>query len=182
MLNQRTEVESTPFWDIHSVFNWFVKAKFFSTFDLNQVHHHVPLVKSSRHLAAFSTEWNLYQYTRVPFGLATRNQVLMRLLDSIFHDVKFVYIYHYSDDLVVYSETSEQHVRHVEEVLHRLRDAGPTVNPEKIKLAVREISILGHTVTPEDICIDPQRTQGIRDFPPPKDARGIAHFVGMVNF
>jgi hypothetical protein len=82
----------------------------------------------------------------------------------------------------VYSETFEQHLQHVEEVLRQLRDTGLTINPEKIKLAVWEISFLCHIVTPAGIRIDPEHTQGIRDFPPPKDIRGIARFVGMVNF
>jgi hypothetical protein len=182
LLNQRTEVESTPLPDINSAFNWFGKAKYFSTFDLNQAYHQIPLAKSSRHLTAFCTEWNLYQYTRVPFGLATGAQILTRLLDSILHDLKFVYVYHYLDDLVVYSESFEQNLQHVEEVLRRLRDAGLTVNPEKIKLAVREIAFLGHIVSPDGIRIDPERTRAIRDFPPPKDKRGIARFVGMATF
>lgn len=141
LLNQRIEVESTPLPDINSAFNWFGKAKYFSTLDLNQAYQ-IPLAKSSRHLTAFCTKWNLYQYTRVPFGFATGAQILTRLLDSIFHDLKFVYVYHYLDDLVVYNESFEQHLQHVEEVFRRLRDAGLTVNPEKIKLVVREIAIL----------------------------------------
>jgi hypothetical protein len=91
-------------------------------------------------------------------------------------------VYHYLDDLVVYSESFEQHLQHVDEVLRRLRVTELTVNPEKIKLAVREISFLGHIVSPEGIRIDPEQTRAIRDFPPPKDIRGIAHFVGMAKF
>lgn len=83
---------------------------------------------------------------------------------------------------MVYNETFDEHLQHVEEVLRRMRDAGLTINPEKVKLAVQEISFLGHIVTSEDIRIDPDRTQGIRDFPPPKDVRGVAQFVGMANF
>jgi hypothetical protein len=85
----------------------------------------------------------LYQYTKVPFWLATGAQILTRLLDSTSHDLKFIYVYHYLDDLVVYSESFEQHLQHVDEVLRRLRDAGVTVNPEKIKLAIRESSFFG---------------------------------------
>jgi hypothetical protein len=70
----------------------------------------------------------------------------------------------------------------VDEVLRRLRDAGLTVNLEKMKLAIREIAFLGHFDSPEGIRIDPERTRAIRDFPPPKDRRGIDRFVGMANF
>jgi hypothetical protein len=122
----------------------------------------------------------LYQYRRVPFGIATGAQVLTRLLDLIFHDVKFVY--HCLDDLVIYSETFEQHLDHVDQVLSRLREAGLTIKPSKIAFAVKEISFLGHRVSPLGVSIDPIRTHSVRDFPPPKDVKGIAHFIGMLNF
>jgi hypothetical protein len=55
--------------------------------------------------------------------------VLTRLLDLVFHDVKFDFVYHYLDDLVIYSETFEQHLDHVALVLSRFREAGLTVKP-----------------------------------------------------
>jgi hypothetical protein len=143
-LNQCTEIESVPLPDIHAAFHWFCKAKYFTTLDLNQAYHQIPLAMESKHLTAFSTDWNLYQYHRVPFGIATGVQVLTRLLDKIFHDVKFKFVYHYLDDLVIYSSDFDQHLDHVVQVLSRLRDAGLTVKLSKVVFGVQEISFLGH--------------------------------------
>ncbi|KAJ4437576.1 hypothetical protein ANN_17721 [Periplaneta americana] len=123
-------IESVPLPDIHAAFHWFSGAKCFTTFDLNSAYHQIPL-KDSRRYTAFATDWNLYEFCRVPFGIATGAQVLMCLLDSIFSDVKFKYLYHYLDDLVVYSESFEEHLSHVKEVLDRLRGAGLTVKTAK---------------------------------------------------
>jgi hypothetical protein len=100
----------------------------------------------------------------------------------IFHDVKFRFVCHYLDDLVIYSEDFNQHLDHISEVLSRLREAGWTVKPSKVVFAVQEISFLGHRVSPLGVSIDPDRTEAIRKFPPPKDVEGIARFIGMVNF
>jgi hypothetical protein len=100
----------------------------------------------------------------------------------IFHDVKFKFIYHYLDDLVIYSKDFDQHLQHISQVLSRLRKAGLTVKPSKVVFAVKEISFLGYHVSPLGGSIDPGRTQAIRDFPPPRDVKGIARFLGMVNF
>uniref|UniRef100_A0A1B6EN58 RNA-directed DNA polymerase n=2 Tax=Cuerna arida TaxID=1464854 RepID=A0A1B6EN58_9HEMI len=181
-LNAKIEIDSVPLPDLHSAFDWFGKAKFFSIFDLNQAYHQIPLKPESRPLTAFCVPWNLYQFKRVPMGLAVGAQTLTRLLDSIFHDVKFKFVFNYLDDLLVYSESFEDHLLHLEEVLKRLQHAGLTVNPEKVSFARGEISFLGHLVSSKGVCIDPARTQAIREFPPPKDAKGIARFVGMVNF
>jgi hypothetical protein len=48
--------------------------------------------------------------------------------------------------------------------------------------ATQEISFLGHVISPADVRIDPERTRAIRDFPPPRDAKGISRFIGVVNF
>jgi hypothetical protein len=71
---------------------------------------------------------------------------------------------------------------HLREVLDRLRRAGLTVRPDKVKLATQEISFLGHLVSHIGVRVDPERTQAIRTFAAPKDAKGISIFIGMVNF
>lgn len=78
----------------------------------------------------------MYQRTRVSLGLATGSQIPIRLLDRIFHDIKFVYLCHSLDEVVVCTDTFEDLLLHVEEVLRRLRDSGLILKPEKVKLAV----------------------------------------------
>jgi hypothetical protein len=92
VLNKRIGIESVPLPDIHSAFHWFAKARYFTTLDLNQAYHQIPLASASKPLTAFCTDWNLYQYTRVPFGLAKGTQVLTRLLDQVFQDLKFDFV------------------------------------------------------------------------------------------
>ena len=168
-LNSNIEVDSVPLPDLHSAFDWFSGARYFTIIDLNAAYHQIPLAKESRPYTAFCVPWNLYQYTRVPMGLAVGAQTLTRLLDTVFHDVKFRFVFNYLDDLLVYSETFDDHLGHLREVLGRLRDAGLTVNPEKVRFAQESISFLGHLVSHKGVTIDPERTQGIRDFPPPRD-------------
>lgn len=181
-LNQCIEIEQVPLPDLHSAFHWFGKAKFFSVIDLNQAYHQIPLSERSRDLTAFCVPWMLYRFTRVPFGLATGAQVLTRLLDQVFEDVKFKFVFNFLDDCVVYSETFDEHLEHLREVFTRLRTAGLTVNPKKLRLAVPEISFLGHLVSERGVSIDPSRTTSIRKYEQPNNAKSVARFIGMVNF
>jgi len=105
VLNKRIAIESVPLPDIHSAFHWFAKAKYFTTLDLYQAYHQIPLAKALKPLAAFCTDWNLYQYTCVTFGLVTGAQVLTRLLNQVFQDLKFDFVYHYLDDVIIHSES-----------------------------------------------------------------------------
>jgi hypothetical protein len=157
-------IESVPLPNVHSACHWFAKAKFFTTLDLNQAYHQIPLAEASKPLTAFCTDWNLYQYTRVPFGLATGAHVLTRVLDRGLQDLKLDFVYHCLHYMVVYSETFEEHLEHLNVVLDRLRSAGLTVKPDKVMFATKEISFLGHVVSPTEVRIDPECTRAIRDF------------------
>jgi hypothetical protein len=181
-LNKKIEIESVPLPDIHSCFHWFAGATVFSTLDLNSVYYQIPLSERSRQCTAFATDWNLFEFCRVPFGITTGAQVLTRLLDKIFSDVKFKFVYHYLDDLVVFSSSFDEHILHLRKVFSRLQHAGVTVNPAKVKFAARHLSFLGHLVSPAGVTVDPASTRALRNFPAPKDAKGVAHFIGMVNF
>jgi hypothetical protein len=74
-VNKKTEIESAPLPDVHSDFHWFSRARYFTTIDHNQAYHQIPLAESSKRITAFCTDWSLYQYKRVPFGLTTGAQV-----------------------------------------------------------------------------------------------------------
>jgi len=155
-LNKKIAIEPVPLPDVHSACQWFGKARYFTTIDLNHAYYQIPLSEASKPLTAFCTDWNLYQYARVPFGLATGAQVLTRLLDRVFQDLKFKIVYHYLDDVVVYSESFEQHLVHIKTVLDRLRSAGLTVKPDKVVFTTQEISFLGHVISPSGVRIDPE--------------------------
>lgn len=96
----------------------------FTTLDLNLAYHQIGLTERSKPLKAFATDWNLYEYTRVPFGIAMGAQVLTCLLDQVFSDVKFRFVFHYLDDLFIYSDSFHKHLQHLRKVFKRLRKAG----------------------------------------------------------
>jgi hypothetical protein len=83
-------------------------------------------------------------------------------------------VFHYLDDLVIYSDSFTEHLHHLREVFTRLRNAGLTVNPSEIKFATTQLSLLGHIISSSGVSVDPDRTKSIRDFPPPRDLKGIA--------
>jgi hypothetical protein len=104
-LNKRIVIESVPLPDIHSCFHWFAAATVFTTLDLNSAYYQITLAERSRQCTAFATDWNLLEFCRVSFGIATGAQVLTRILDKIFSNLKFKFVYHYLDDLVIFSSS-----------------------------------------------------------------------------
>lgn len=182
LLNQKIVLESVPLPDLHHCFTWFAGARVFSVLDLNQAYYQIPLTEESKPLTAFCTDYNLYEFNRVPFGLATGAAVLSRLLDCVLGEFKFRFVYNYLDDVVIYSRDFDEHVEHLKQVVTRLREAGLTVKPGKVTLAKSEISFLGHIVSEKGVRIDQTRTSSIHKFPRPRSKKEIARFIGMCNF
>jgi hypothetical protein len=118
------------------------------------------------------------------FGIATGARVLTQLMDQVFSDIKFKFVSHYPDGIVIYIDSFEDHIGHLYKVFHRLLHVGLTVNLIKVKFATLHFSFVGHTILPLGVSVDPDRTKviRIRNLPPQHDVRGIARFMGMVFF
>jgi transposase InsO family protein len=181
-LNRKVVFDAFPLPTIENALMHFGRAKVFSVLDLNAAYHQIPLTKESRQVTAFITPFGLYEYNRLPFGICTGGQILSRLVDRIFGDIKYKYVFNYLDDVVVYSENFDDHLQHLKEVFCRLRKAKLTVNPAKISLAVTQIKYLGHIITSQGIRIDPERAQVIDNFPVPKNLKSLKRFLGMCSF
>lgn len=91
--------------NLRNCFHSFGEGKFFTVLIYTMV-----IIRSycQKQLTSFFTSRILYQFTRVHFGLNTGAHVLTRLLDKIFSDIKFKYIFYYHDNLVVYSNSWEE--------------------------------------------------------------------------
>ena len=107
--------------------------------------------------------------------------MLTRLLNYMFQDLKFDFMYHYLDDVVIYGESFEAHLEYIRLVLDRLRQAELTVKPDVV-FATKEIAFLGHLFSPAGVRVDHERTRAIRKFPAPRDTKGVSRLIGIGNF
>ena len=97
------------------------KAKFFSTLDLGSGYHHIALDKDAIKKTAFITPFGKYEYLKFPFGLAQAPSYFQNLMNKILNGLNFTLAY--LDDIIIFSETAEQHLKHIQIVLNRLRQA-----------------------------------------------------------
>jgi hypothetical protein len=182
LLNKKVAFDAFPMPSVEHAFANFQGAKVFSVLDLNSAYYQIPLSARSRKATAFCTLFGLFEFNKLPMGISVECQVLSRVVDSLFGDLKHQYVNNFMDDLVVYSSTMEEHLDHQKEVFRRLEKAGFTLNREKVHLAQTEIKFLGHLLSAEGIKILPERVEAILSFPPPKNLKAVRRFLGMVGF
>ncbi|KAL0434746.1 UNVERIFIED_CONTAM: Retrovirus-related Pol polyprotein from transposon [Sesamum radiatum] len=82
----------------------------------------------------------------------------------------------YLDDIVIYSRTLAEHVRHLRRVLARLREYELYAKVSKCSFAQETISFLGHIVERGRIRMDPKKVQAIEEWQPPSDVHDLRSF------
>lgn len=117
----RTRFYSTP--HIETLFQYTRKAKHFTSLDLLEGYHQIPITSSSKKFQLFNTPSGQYQSHTIPQGLKVGSQALARLTQSILSYMLIERVLNFADDLVIFSETAEDHIRDVKETLTRLRKA-----------------------------------------------------------
>jgi hypothetical protein len=102
------------------------------------------------------------------------NSVFMPELD------KFVVVF--IDDILIYSKTLEDHAKHLHVVLQRLRDHRLYAKFSKCEFWLDTVKFLGHTISKDDISVDPSKVQEVMDWKPPSSVHQIRSFLGLASY
>ncbi|CAM5159081.1 unnamed protein product [Eretmochelys imbricata] len=154
-------------------------ARYLTTMDLTKGYWQVPLDADARLRSAFITPLGLYEFLTLPFGLKGAPATFQRLVDQL---LMGSFALAYIDDICVFSQTWEDHVSQVRQVLDRLQEAGLTIKAEKCKVGMAEVSDLGHRVGSGCLKPEPAKVEVIRDCPAPQTKKQIQAFIGMLGY
>jgi hypothetical protein len=152
----------------------------FATLDLESGFWQVPITEHSSEILTFATPYGRFQYTRLPFGIASAPEEFHRRVVNAMAGIKGVLVY--IDDIVIFAKTKEEHDQIVAQVLEALKRAGFTVNDAKCQFNQKRIKFLGNIVTEGKIYPDPEKLEAIRNYPVPKNAKELRGYVGLVGW
>lgn len=106
-------------------------AKWFSTLDLASGFNQVAMDPADKHKTAFITQFGLYKYNRMPFGLSNAPATFSRLMQRCFNELIFQILLVYLQDIIVYSETFKEYLDRLDRVFVRLKEHGLKLKPTK---------------------------------------------------
>jgi len=82
----------------------------------------------------------------MPFGLTNASATFQRALEILLAGVKWQFCLVYLDDVIIFSQTEEQHIDHVDKVLKILHQAGVTLKLRKSHFFRKSVDYLGHKI------------------------------------
>ncbi|KAM4064451.1 reverse transcriptase (RNA-dependent DNA polymerase) [Hirsutella rhossiliensis] len=118
----------------------------------------------------------------MPFGLTNAPATFQRMINNVLREHLDIFVVVYLDDILIFSDTLEEHKEHVHKVLRALQNAKLLVEPEKSKFHTQEVDFLGHTISPGEIRMQQDKINSVKEWPTPKNVKDVQSFLGFANY
>ena len=179
-LNKNTVREDWPIPKIDDLLFKLKKAKIFSKADCKSGYFMIRVKETAKKYLAFSDGERNLEWNFMPMGIMNAPMVFTRVMHEILGDLNFVFVY--IDDICIFSETVREHMKHVEIVLVRLKNANMKLNPDKCVWFSNSIKLLGHVISDKGIAPDEDKTESIKERKHPTNVKELQSFLGICNY
>ena len=179
-LNSQTVFDGEPMPNPEDIFIAMRGKKYKSKMDLSKGYWQIQMAPDSIEKTAFTTPDGVFEFLRMPFGLknsaASFNRLMRKVLGGMENVGCFV------DDVIIFTDTWEQHVKVLENVFCKLQDAGLTVKPSKCQIGYDRIEFLGHVVAGDTLAPRTEKVSEILAVDKPKTKRQVKSFLAMAGY
>lgn len=182
-LNKIVTPQAQPFPLIDDLIIKARNCKYYTSLDINSAFWAIPLRIEDRNKTGFITQEGHYQWTCLPFGLKTAPAIFQRILSSILrrNNLKS-FTENYIDDILIFSETFQDHIIHIKKVLEAIIKEGFRLKLKKCTFASKSIKYLGHIIENNTVRPIKDNLVSIHNFPTPKTQKNVRQFLGKINF
>ena len=184
-LNEVTIKDAYPLPRIDESLARLGKAKIYTSIDLAWAFWQIPVRKADRHKTAFACELGLFEWRRMPFGMCNASATFQRSIARALRNIvnrEGSMVMAYIDDIVIATETVEDHMVRLREVFECLREAGFKMRVAKCDFMKSEIKYLGRVVSAEGVKPDPKAVVKLRDWEIPRNKTEMQSFLGFANY
>ena len=152
----------------------------FTKLDLQQAYLQLQLEEESRKYVTINTHRDLFEYTRLPFGVASAPALFQRIMDSILQGIPSVKCY--IDDILITGANDEEHLQNLEQVLQRLETEGMRLKKSKCQFLKPSVEYLGHRVDSTGLHPTEDKLKAVAEAPPPRNLKELRSFLGLLNY
>jgi hypothetical protein len=154
----------------------------FTILDLAAGYHQIRIATANRQKMAFTTNFGLYEWRVLPFGLAHAPSQCMRMNNGIFEPLKRKFIVVYLDDIMIHSRTLLEHIVHICEVLTLLTEHCLTAKCAKCAWACQTVDFCGFDIDKDGMHAQEHMTRAVMDWPQPENSKDVRGFLGLTSY
>ena len=181
-LNSLTVKDSHPLPRICETLESLAGDAHISTFDMNSGFWQVPMAEESKQYTAFTLgSMGLYECESMPFGLCNAPPTFQRLMQNCLGELNLTYCLIYLDDVIVFSDTPDEHLRRMRVVFDCLHKHSLKLKPSKCEVFKSEINYLAHHVSRRGVLPSKKNLESIAQCPPSDTYTKVKSFVGLVG-
>jgi hypothetical protein len=162
-LNKATVKNQYPLPRIDDLFDRLLGAKVFSWIDLCSGYYQIRIAEGDKEKTTCRTKYGSYEFLVMPFGLTNAPTTFCNLMNDIFREWLDDFVVVYINDILIYSDSLEEHVEHLWKVFQRLRENKLYAKLEKCEFKVTEVDFLGHRITQKSLKMDNHKVKAIMD-------------------
>ena len=180
-LNEAVQREHYQIPTIEEVATRLHGAKLFTVLDARNGFWHIKLDDESSYLTTFNTPFGRYRWKRMPFGISSAPEVFQCRMCETVEGLKGVEVV--ADDFVVvgFGETEEiagrDHDQNLHATIQRCLERNLKLNDRKLRLRLKEVPFIGHVLTPDGLCVDPNKVKAT-----PKDVAAVQRLLGLAQY
>ena len=155
------------------------KHRLWSSIDMTSSYWQVEVEEEHKKYTAFSVPGvGKYECHKMPFGLCNAPSTFQSFMEKVLKDVLGKICMVYLDDIIIFSDTFEEHVERLNIVFGLLEKAGIKLKPAKCSLFKRSLKHLGHLVSEDGISVNPEYTSAVADYPVPNNPKEVERYLG----
>ncbi|XP_026441989.1 uncharacterized protein K02A2.6-like, partial [Papaver somniferum] len=179
-LNAALKDHHYPLPSPEEVFTKLNGGRIFSKIDLSEAYLQIPVEEESSKLLCITTHKGLFKFNRLAFGIKVAPAIFQQIIDTLLSGLDFSI--GYLDDILMKSESIEQHRKHVFQVFERIKEYGFTLKDTKCEFFLDKIKYLGQIIDRNGRRPDPERSIAIKNMPEPHNITTLQSFLGLANY
>uniref|UniRef100_A0A8C1MA50 Gypsy retrotransposon integrase-like protein 1 n=2 Tax=Cyprinus carpio TaxID=7962 RepID=A0A8C1MA50_CYPCA len=157
-------------------------AQYYTKLDLRCAYNLIRIREGDEWKTAFSTTNGHYEYRVMPFGLVNSPSIFQAFINDVFRDMLNKFVVVYIDDILIYSNTLQDHIQHVRTVLQRLIEHQLYAKAEKCEFHTTSTTFLGYVISPGGVAMDDSKVSAVLKWPEPQTLKELQRFLGFANF
>ncbi|MBW0541646.1 hypothetical protein O181_081361 [Austropuccinia psidii MF-1] len=182
-LNNYTKADRYPIPRVPHALDKLAKAKYITKMDCMKVFHQNGFKPNSMKLLRIICDMGIYEYIRIPFGIKNAPVHFQRMMDTIFQEeILEGWMVVYIDDIIIYSETWEDHVQYIDRVISKFTPIHLKISLKKCNFGQKDLLALGNKVSVLSLAIDQNKVAAVLQIPVPNNIKEMKSFLGFASY